>query len=805
MKRAINFFHNENKILSSYDEIFFKKVEKTWLKIENQNVYKGTEDPTNDILPDSKDGDYYIQYGEYGNYLKFSEDFSSSGWTNKNNKLSKDYYIKFPQDSYSTKIIPSEEFGEHSISTSWNNEVKDNFWCLSFYVLPDELKYFQLIISDANETFGVKGDFSITLNSMKRYVVDTNISKIGDSENIILGQIGYEKNYDGSYRVYVSAKFNMTCPLYGKLKLLRNINGNIVDEFVNINNTAGLFINSAQLNKGQTPTKYMPSSKETFIYFVFKQLWSKSEDNWEELSEFNSIWYGNDEPLKNLGEIGDLYFIEPFIKLGSCVRFGKNLLYKAWNTEELMGGTNYYTESSEPNIGDNIYYINNDNLEIAGTVIEYKPSEDNRPSGLNVNWKEGYPIINNENENNDNIENESSNENNENENNDNIENESSNENNEDNINDLIINLINDEMHKLENIENRNISYKTLVFPKKIKFTMEIYMYDPSYYPYQYTTPESCPFIVDNDGKNIIDFYYDNSSDTGLYMCMRYLFDCFGYNVNTDSHYFYNPGLGHYYRFWSYIGQWEFLNGGHTNNLGRKITFEITIENNDGNIEYVINCYDKNGNQYPRYDIDVLYDGQEYSGIYRKLSEYCYNGFNIQNTFGKLTTWNGNSRIEWHIDPETIEYELIEIQVPYEVKGQEETPTDPDPETPSQTDDPIVPTPTDDPIVPTPKEEYDLYRNPNSDKRIILNEGIIYWNEDENTYSYISANKEKRNLKFDNSLYDSRMFIDAISFSTNLFNQTYSSRYSSSFGQKQLGYNSGGHYSCWDYNSLRKYY
>ena len=62
------------------------------------------------------------------------------------------------------------------------------------------------------------------------------------------------------------------------------------------------------------------------------------------------------------------------------------------------------------------------------------------------------------------------------------------------------------------------------------------------------------------------------------------------------------------------------------------------------------------------------------------------------------------------------------------------------------------------------------------------------------------------LKFGNkSMYDFKQINNAITFSTNLFNQTYTARYTTNFPKMEFGYNSGGHGNFWDYNRLRRYY
>lgn len=385
MKRAINFFHNENKILTSYDETFFKKTRDNWIEVNKKSVFKGLNDPENSL---GNDGDYYIQYEEAGNYLLYSEDFSNIGWINTNNSLSKDFYIKFPE-TYSTKIIPSTEVGEHSISTSWTNPLITDMpsWCLSFYILPDEIKYFDLSLSNYDESFGVVAHYSITLNARRKYVIEKSIERFGEvPENEIEDEtFDIEQNNDGTYRIYISAKFNTTSSIKGKLKLLRNINGEITDNFANINNTAGLFINAAQLNKGLKPMYYVPSDGKKFVYMVYKRLWIK-EESWEALPLFNSMWYGSEYPDNSIGEKNDIYFIEPILTIDCPVRFGKNTLFKTWRSSwsnNGFSGNYYYTENLEPSVNDKVYTYDEKPEEV-GYITSYTKSSTTSPSTITV-------------------------------------------------------------------------------------------------------------------------------------------------------------------------------------------------------------------------------------------------------------------------------------------------------------------------------------------------------------------------------------------------------------------------------------
>lgn len=370
MKKSVNFIHSENKILTSFDNTFFKKDDNVWVEVKNKNVFKGYSNPLNN---EGDDGDYYIQYESVGNYLAYSENFNSSSWVNISNTLAKDNLQKFPNDSYATKMIPTSINGEHYISSSWNNDISNpNYWCISLYVMPSELKYFQLTLSDALETYGLKGEFSITLNSNRKYIVEKKLTEFGTLP--YPDALEYDDTCfdilpisNGVYQIFVSAKFNYSSGVKSRFQLLKNINGEIVSVFSNVG-TEGLFINGAQLSKSKIPPyNYIPSNGEQNVFPKFVKLWKKSNDRWSALEDYNNIWYGTDNPKDIIGENGDLYFIHPIITLGKNVRFGKNTLYKCWEENDIK----YYTKESVPSIGDEVYIYYDDSLNVVGSVISY--------------------------------------------------------------------------------------------------------------------------------------------------------------------------------------------------------------------------------------------------------------------------------------------------------------------------------------------------------------------------------------------------------------------------------------------------
>ena len=67
MHNSIDIFHNEEKILSSFDNLFYRKSIGKWEEVKDTNVFKGIKNPesfsnTDDVYLNSKNNDYYIQY-----------------------------------------------------------------------------------------------------------------------------------------------------------------------------------------------------------------------------------------------------------------------------------------------------------------------------------------------------------------------------------------------------------------------------------------------------------------------------------------------------------------------------------------------------------------------------------------------------------------------------------------------------------------------------------------------------------------------------------------------------------------------
>ena len=367
MQKSINFFHNDNKILSAFDNIFFVKSDDEWQKVENVNVFKGTSNPKN---TKGEVGDYYIKYDEVGNYLPYSEKFDVEGWSNLNNNFIKSG-IYFPY-SESSKMIPTMVNSEHSISYSWSNEIiiEPNDWCFSIYVKPNEISNFELIMSNGDESFGIKMIVTMYLNSRKKYIRNVEFKEFGTPPE---DELVYDDNSygiideDEYFRAYISCRFNTSEAIRIKFKLLNLKNGELTDKFKNNNDTNGIFINSAQLSKSKMPVEYVLSNGYPYFYLKFNSVYKKNEDNiWEIVSDSTNVWYGDKNPDNVIGQDGDLYFHNPIIKVGEFVRFGTNTLFKCWKNNNKK----YYTEYEKPSVGDNVY-LYNETPKIVGKVIEY--------------------------------------------------------------------------------------------------------------------------------------------------------------------------------------------------------------------------------------------------------------------------------------------------------------------------------------------------------------------------------------------------------------------------------------------------
>lgn len=378
MQKSINFFHNDNKILSAFDNVFFVKTSEGWSSINNKKVFKGNSIPDNNL---GDDGDYYINYNEIDNLLESSELFNKNGWEARNVSLINSTRFKVPY-SYCQKMSPNKNNSEHYISYKWISTKTSQNWCFSIYVLPQEFNNFQITLSNHNESYGIKAIFSRRLINRK-YHMEVRYETFGNiptndmtniNTNYEIVNINSENISEIFYRVFLSCKVNVTEDLKIKFSILDN---NFNEKFINNADGTGLFINAAQLTNTNLPTEYILSDGSPFSYQKISEIYLK-DTRWTKLSKYNTIYYSNDEPQRNLGNVGDLYFQNPIIELGKIVRFGKNTLYHCWKNND----KNYYTVNEKPLNNEDVYEYENDTKNIVGKVIS--SGKDNVGSYINI-------------------------------------------------------------------------------------------------------------------------------------------------------------------------------------------------------------------------------------------------------------------------------------------------------------------------------------------------------------------------------------------------------------------------------------
>lgn len=317
MQRSININHDENKILSTFDNKFFAKEKLNWIEKEN-NIYKGYDAPYESV---GDENDYYIRYDKISNYIIESENFLNY-WNNYNNTIRTDTLV-YP-NSNCKKIIPNNQNTQHYISYSFTNDNTD-YWCFSLYVRDVEFNNFRLsLLDDANKN-GISATFTIAMNTENDYITTKKIEKIGNMSynDIVFDEdcCDIKKVENGFYRVYVSGKILGISELKCVFTILKASMGELIDVFSNETSTSGILINSAQLSRSKYPEEYIKTDGNIIILDKFNSLYRK--DNAWKLLENATIYYGNDIPSKSLGLNNDLYFVNPIIKLGDTVRFSR--------------------------------------------------------------------------------------------------------------------------------------------------------------------------------------------------------------------------------------------------------------------------------------------------------------------------------------------------------------------------------------------------------------------------------------------------------------------------------------------------
>lgn len=332
MVNAININHNTKEIMPTYDGILYEKMDNGWE--ESQNVlYKSLYTPDNSI---GKNGDYYCEYIEKYNLLRYSNDFDNTlVWDNNNIILSKDNFVTFPLNYPSTKLIPNTILSEHSLEYNFDNDMENEPYSFSIYAIPNELTTLGIRFSDNDERFGV--DVKYNLNTLK-----SSFNIFGDENEFELNDYGIIEYESEDYlRLYINVNFKFA--RYLKIKIyLFNENGKT--EFINTTPTDGLFINCAQLTKN-TIESFNYSASSATSYFVLDKFYKKENDVW--VIKDNVVHYFDENTDDKIGNTGDIAIIESIINLEPIVKFGD-----ATNINGNSDGLIYWSEKH------NTYYVN---------------------------------------------------------------------------------------------------------------------------------------------------------------------------------------------------------------------------------------------------------------------------------------------------------------------------------------------------------------------------------------------------------------------------------------------------------------
>ncbi len=333
MVNSINFNHHNNTIYGTNDSNLFLKYENGWEKIPYK-LYKKI-----DILPEKnigENGDYYAVLEERNNLCLYSNDFTkTSVWKNNNLFLSLDKDIRFPDTYPSTKIIPTMEEKEHSLSYTVRND-RDNMFTFSIFVSDNEYHRLFLSMTDNNEKLGFKVFFNLLTQEQIVEILDQN--EIEDLDfNII--------PYQNCFRIFVTSRIKNANYLKMKLTLVDNDN-NII--FKNKNNYNGLFISGAQINKGPLiDFKYSDGTTESSHHI--KELYKKVNGEWEIYPY--KLYTFNEETNNKIGKVNDIATITSIIELSPIVKFEHNSDNQLINLEGII----YFDEV------ENHYYINGKN------------------------------------------------------------------------------------------------------------------------------------------------------------------------------------------------------------------------------------------------------------------------------------------------------------------------------------------------------------------------------------------------------------------------------------------------------------
>ena len=335
MPNSININHKTNEIMPTYDGKLYLKGASSWIDISDHCLYKGLSEPSSNI---GVNGDYYALFSKKINLIKYSNNFNHKFWTNTHLDVIPEESVVFPSKYVSSKLIPTSKNAEHSLDVCYMNDITshNSKYYFSLYALRNEYINIALQITDVSEKYGIRVIYNM-------YNRTTSMSIIGNNPNFINpNDFGIITCYDSNgvetdyVRIYLAAQFKNELYLKYKILVVDN-NGNT--KFSNKSTTDGLFISSAQINKDSL-NDYVFSNGYQGEYFKLEKLYKKNI-NWDYYSDSNKLWFFDNIPNNDLGNMGDLAGINSLVKLGPIVRFGtannvnkKTLGLLFWNEKE---------------------------------------------------------------------------------------------------------------------------------------------------------------------------------------------------------------------------------------------------------------------------------------------------------------------------------------------------------------------------------------------------------------------------------------------------------------------------------------
>ena len=314
MENSINFLHPINTIKSSTDGKLFKKEGGFWSETNNILYKSEKRMPTDDL---GNVGDYFVRYLRRYNYFLYSEDFSQNCWNKNHSKVNKEPSLFFPYNNPS-KLTATEELSEHGLDYLFYNELRQTY-TFSIYAKRNEIKNIALGLSDQYEKYGVNIKTNLITNT-------ATVTQFGATDDIENTSGNVEVLDNNVVRISVTAKFKSTLILKAGIKLLDE---NMNHIFQPINETYGLFINSAQLTESSTAEEYIFSNGTYASCLIFHKLFNKTNEGWIETN--GKIHYLTDEPTNDYGNNEDLACLDAIISFEPLIKAGSSETISRWD------------------------------------------------------------------------------------------------------------------------------------------------------------------------------------------------------------------------------------------------------------------------------------------------------------------------------------------------------------------------------------------------------------------------------------------------------------------------------------------